>query len=116
LRVIVVLVVPVIPPPHRSESIDCPHRATISPPGIIVLELAIGEVTSCSPRRDPKIPRDQTRYPMTLHRKPPPPPPPPPPPLERKLPPPQSTPWNQQCPAQRRPLCARHRQWRSPER
>jgi hypothetical protein len=39
--------------------------------------LAVGDETSCSPRRDPEIPRDRTRCPTSLHRKPPPPPPPP---------------------------------------
>jgi hypothetical protein len=74
------------PPLTAVESVDCLHRATISPPGIIVLGLAIGEVTSCSPHRDPEIPRDRTRCPTSLHRKLP------PPPLERKPPQPQTTP------------------------
>jgi hypothetical protein len=39
--------------------------------------LAVGDETSCSPRRDPEIPRDRTRCPTSLHRKPPPLPPPP---------------------------------------
>jgi hypothetical protein len=34
--------------------------------------LAVGDETSCSPRRDPEIPRDRTRCPTSLHRKPPP--------------------------------------------
>jgi hypothetical protein len=58
------------PPPHRS-------RERRLPPSRVVLRLAVGDETSCSPRRDPEIPRDRTRCPTSLHRKPPPLPPPP---------------------------------------
>ena len=57
------------PPPLTAVgSVDCPHSAMISPPGIVVLGLAVGDETSCSPRRDPEIPRDRTRCPTSLHR------------------------------------------------
>ena len=55
------------PPPHRS-------RERRLPPSRVVLRLAVVDETSCSPRRDPEIPRDRTRCPTSLHRKPPPPP------------------------------------------
>ena len=58
------------PPPHCS-------RERRLPPSRVVLRLAVGDETSCSPRRDPEIPRDRTRCPTSLHRKPPPLPPPP---------------------------------------
>jgi hypothetical protein len=54
------------PPPH-------PSRERRLPPSRVVLRLAVGDETSCSPCRDPEIPRDRTRCPTSLHRKPPPP-------------------------------------------
>ena len=56
------------PPLTTVEGIDCPHRTTISPLGIVILGLAIGDKTSCSPRRDPEIPCDRTLCPTSLHR------------------------------------------------
>jgi len=53
-----------------KDSIDRPRRATISPQGIVVLGLAVGNEASCSPRRDPEITRDRTRRPTSSRRNP----------------------------------------------
>jgi len=56
------------PPLNAVEGINPSRHATISPQGIVVLGLAVGnEAFPCSPRRDPEIPRDRTRR-LTLSR------------------------------------------------
>jgi hypothetical protein len=103
LRVIVVLVVPAIPPPLTAvESVDCPHRASSSDwwP-LATRRLARLTAIPRSPAIGPVVQRRCTASRRRRRRNP------------RRQP---LTAWNRRCPARRRPLWARRRQGRSPER
>jgi hypothetical protein len=98
LRVIVVLVVPAIPPPLTAvESVDGPHRASSSDWPLVTRRLARLAAIPRSPAIGPVVQRRCTASRRNPRRQP-------------------LTAWNRRCPALRRPLCARRRQGRSPER
>ncbi len=104
LRVIVVLVVPAIPPPLTAvKSVNCPHRASSSDWPLATRRLARLAAIPRSPAIGPIVQRRCTasrrccRRRRNPHRQP-------------------LTAWNRRCLARRRPLCARRRQGRSPER